>query len=80
MSCLVQGCELGLAFADLSYGASLWIRALGNGLGVSSLRPASLTYYLHFLFISSLELGIKGEGRGIVKRLCSEGEECGTNW
>lgn len=47
---------------------------VAGGLGVSrldlvSLRPASLKYYLHFLFISSLELGIRREGEGIVKRL-----------
>lgn len=48
-----------------------------------SLRPASLKYYLHFLFISFLELGIRREGEGFAKRLSvhhchgSEGEECG---
>lgn len=34
-----------------------------------SLRPASLKYYLHFLFISSLELGLKGEN-GEGKKHC----------
>lgn len=48
-----------------SYDASLWVRAVTDWVSVAwtlvSLRPASLKYCLHFLFVSSLELGTKGE-------------------